>query len=88
MLIGYIAGALNKRSPNYKHMLFAGVTAGIMGAIVIVIVTPFSAVLGETTALGLLLPFLPRILAGAIVPFLARIFLQHAPHQKGASPAS
>lgn len=88
MLIGYIAGALNKRSASYKHLLFSGVTAGVMGAVVIVIVTPFSVVLGETTASGLLLPFLPRIIAGVIVPFLAIVFLKHATHQKGSSPAS
>jgi hypothetical protein len=88
MLIGYIAGSLNKRSASYRHLMFSGVTAGVMGAVVIVIVTPFSEVLGETSALGLLLPFLPRIFAGLIVPFLARVFLQHTDLKKGASPST
>jgi len=86
MLIGYIAGALNKRSHSYKHLLFSGVTAGVMGDVVIAIATPFSTVLGETTASGLLLPFVSRILVGVIVPFLARLFLQHAKNQKDVKP--
>ncbi|HUT17256.1 MAG TPA: hypothetical protein VMW84_03045, partial [Acidobacteriota bacterium] len=77
MLIGYIAGALNKRSDNYRRMLIAGVTSGIMGSLLVVLVGQFSPILGETTASGILLTFLPRILAGVIVPFIARAFLRH-----------
>jgi len=36
MLIGYVAGALNKRSTSYRRLLTAGVIAGIMGSLIII----------------------------------------------------
>lgn len=77
MLIGYIAGALNKRSDSYRRMLIAGVTAGIMGSLLVLLVGQFSPILGEASASGILLTFLPRVLAGVIVPLIARAFLRH-----------
>jgi len=82
MLIGYIAGALNKRSNNYKRMLVAGVTAGIMGSLIVVFASNFSSILGPTTPEGAVLSFLPRVIAGMVVPLLARAFLQHRPTRK------
>ena len=77
MLIGYIAGALNNGSDSYRRMLIAGVTAGIMGSLLVVLVGQFSPILGATTIGGVILAFLPRILAGVIVPLIARGFLKH-----------
>lgn len=77
MLIGYIAGALNKRSDSYKRMLIAGVTAGIMGSLVVVLASNFSSILGPATLEGSALSFVPRVLAGILVPIVARAFLQH-----------
>jgi multisubunit Na+/H+ antiporter MnhG subunit len=77
MLIGYIAGALNKRSDNYRRMLVAGVTAGIMGSLLVLLVDQFSPILGETSVGEVVLIFLPRILAGILVPLIARAFLRH-----------
>jgi len=88
MLIGYVAGALSKRSTSYRRMLTAGVTAGIMGTIIVLIITPFSPILQEITALGILLAFLPRILTGIIVPVIARAFLKHAVSQKMVNPVN
>jgi hypothetical protein len=76
MLIGYIAGALGKRSTNVRRLMFAGVTSGLMGSVLIIVVSQFSPIIG-TSAYGTLLIFLPRILAGFIVPFIARAFLQY-----------
>ena len=77
MLIGYIAGALSKRSTNYRRMLAAGVISGIMGSLLLVFVDQFSPILGETSVSLILLTFLPRVLAGVIVPLIARAFLRH-----------
>lgn len=77
MLIGYIAGALNNGSDSYRRMLVAAVTAGIMGSLLVVLVGQFSPILGEATIGGVILAFLPRVLAGIIVPFIARAFLKH-----------
>jgi ABC-type cobalamin transport system permease subunit len=76
MLIGYIAGALNKRSDSYKRMLVAGVTAGIMGSLVVVLASNFSSILGPATLEGSALSFVLRVLAGILVPIVARAFLQ------------
>jgi len=82
MLIGYIAGALNKRSDNYKRMLVAGVTAGIMGSLIVVFASNFSSILGPTTPEGAVLSFVPRVIAGIVVPLVARAFLQHETNRK------
>jgi len=78
MLIGYVAGALNKRSDSYKRMLIAGVTAGIVGSLVVVFASNFSSILGPATLGGSALSFVPRVLAGILVPLVARAFFQHS----------
>jgi len=82
MLIGYIAGALNKRSDNYKRMLVAGVAAGIMGSLIVVFASNFSSILGPTSPEGAVLSFVPRVIAGIVVPLVARAFLQHETNRK------
>jgi ABC-type cobalamin transport system permease subunit len=82
MLIGYIAGALNKRSDSYKRMLIAGVTAGIVGSFIVIFTSNFSSILGPATIGGAVTSFLPRVLAGIIVPLVARAFLRHGANGK------
>ena len=77
MLIGYVAGALNKRSDSYKRMLIASVAAGMMGSLIIVFTSNFSSILGPATIEGALLAFLSRIFAGVLVPLVGRAFLMH-----------
>ncbi|MEM2968997.1 MAG: hypothetical protein QXP44_06700 [Candidatus Bathyarchaeia archaeon] len=84
MLIGYVAGALNKRSSSYKRMLIAGVTAGIVGSFIVVFTSNFSSILGPATLGGSITSFLPRVLAGIIVPLVARAFLRHGANGKRA----
>jgi hypothetical protein len=76
MLIGYIAGALGKRSTSIRRLLFAAITAGVMGSVLVAVVSQFSPIIG-TSPSGTLLIFLPRVLAGVIVPFIARAFLKY-----------
>jgi len=78
MLIGYVAGALNKRSDSYKRMLISGVTAGVMGSLIVVFASNFSSILGPATIEGSALSFVPRVLAGILVPIVARAFLRHS----------
>ena len=82
MLIGYIAGALNKRSDDYRRMLIAGVTSGTMGSLLVITVGQFSPILGGASVGGVVLVFLPRILAGVLVPLIARAFLRHGASRK------
>ncbi|HEX9262648.1 MAG TPA: hypothetical protein VF893_09005 [Candidatus Bathyarchaeia archaeon] len=81
-LIGYIAGALGKRSDSFKRMLVAGVAAGIMGSFIVVFTSNFSSILGPATIGGSVLSFVPRVLAGILVPVVARAFLRHGLSRK------
>lgn len=76
MLIGYVAGALGKHSSSYRRMAFAGIIAGLAGSLLLFVASQFSPILGGD-AFGALLIFLPRVLAGLIVPLVAKAFLRH-----------
>jgi hypothetical protein len=75
MLIGYMAGALNKRSDSFRRMLISGVTAGTVGGIVLFGVfqlSPANVVLGID---GLLLTVLARTACGLVIPVIAKLFM-------------
>jgi hypothetical protein len=95
VIIGYMAGALNNGSTNFKRMIGAGLTASILVAII-------QAYLNVTVALepgrnmaiaswntdpflAIITNFLPGILLGIIVPILAKVMtwygLQPQKHQ-------
>jgi hypothetical protein len=95
VIIGYMAGALNNGSTNFKRMIGAGLTASILVAII-------QAYLNVTVALepgrnmaiaswntdpllAITTNFLPGILLGIIVPILAKVMtwygLQPQKHQ-------
>lgn len=86
MLIGYVAGALNKRSSRLKRLLIAGVVAGFMGSLIVIFTSNYSAILGPATLGGSVTTLLPRVLAGIIVPLFARTFLQHGGNHKSTMP--
>jgi len=83
IIIGYIAGALNNGSTNFKRMLGAGLTASLITAFI-------QAYMNVTVALepgrnmaidswntdpflAVITNFLPAILLGIIVPILAKV---------------
>jgi len=88
MLIGYVAGALNKRSSSFKNLLISGVIAGILGSFIVVFTSNYSTILGPATLGGSATTFLPRVLAGVIVPIVARAFIKHAPTHMAPTPAA
>jgi hypothetical protein len=75
MLIGYMAGALNKRSENFRRMLIAGVTAGTIGGILLFMVFQLSPANVVTGIDGLLLTVLARTACGLVVPVIAKLFM-------------
>ena len=75
MLIGYMAGALNKRSENFRRMLIAGVTAGTIGGIMLFLVFQLSPANVVTGIDGLLLTVLARTACGLVVPVIAKLFM-------------
>ena len=74
MLIGYVAGALNRGSENLRKMLVAGVAASAIGGIMLFGVFQLSPANVVTGVYGLLLTVLPRIACGIIVPVIAKVF--------------
>jgi len=75
MLTGYIAGALNKGSFNFKRMLAAGLVGGIIGGIFLLwtqLISPFGMV--TDISYSLFITLLPRIIYGVIIPLIAKVF--------------
>lgn len=75
MLIGYMAGALNKRSENFKRMVISGVISTTVGGLLLFGVFQLSPSNVTTGAFGLLLTVLPRTASGVIIPVIAKVFM-------------
>ena len=75
MLIGYMAGALNKRSENFRRMLISAVTAATIGGIILFAVFQLSPANVVTGIDGLLLTVLSRTACGLIIPVIAKVFM-------------
>jgi hypothetical protein len=74
MLIGYMAGALNKRSDNFKRLLISALVASTTGGIVLFIIFQMSTVNVVTGTIGFALTVLARILAAILTAVVAKIF--------------
>ena len=74
MLIGYMAGALNKRSEDLRRMIISGVIATTIGALLLFGVSQLSTANVVTGLDGFLLTVLPRVACGAIIPVIAKVF--------------
>jgi hypothetical protein len=75
MLIGYMAGALNKRSENFMRMVVSGVAATTIGGLFlfgIFQLSPTNVMIGLN---GFLLTVLSRTAAGVIIPIIAKVFM-------------
>ncbi len=75
LLIGYMAGALNKRSDSFRRMLISGVVAATIGAVFLFGVFQLSSVNVVTGLSGLLLTVLPRTACGAIAAAVTKVFI-------------
>ena len=89
IIIGYMAGALNSGSTNFKRMLGAGMTAAIITAVIQAYLNYTYALapalsmnhsmwadkefLGVAGLYGFVLAFIPSIALGVIVPILAKV---------------
>jgi hypothetical protein len=75
MLIGYMAGALNKRSENFRRMVIAGVVATTVGGVFLFgmfQLSPSNVMVGMD---AFLLTVLSRTAAGVIIPIIAKVFM-------------
>lgn len=75
MLIGYMVGALNKGSEDFRRMLISGVVAATIGGILLFGVFQLSPTNVVTGWIGFFLTVLPRSACGAIVAAIAKVFM-------------
>jgi hypothetical protein len=75
MLIGYMAGALNKHSENFRRILIVGLVATTVGGIMLFGIFQLSSVNVVTGAEGFLLTVLPRMLVAVVVAVVAKFFV-------------
>jgi hypothetical protein len=75
MLIGYMAGALNRGSENLRRMVVSGVTAGTIGGILLFGIFQLSPANVVTGVDGFLLTVLTRMACGAVAPIIAKVFI-------------
>ncbi len=75
MLIGYMAGALNKRSENFIRLLISGVVAATIGGIMLFGLFQLSSANVVTGLDGFLLTVLTRTACGAVVAIIAKVFM-------------
>jgi hypothetical protein len=75
MLIGYMAGALNKRSENFGRLLISAVVAATIGGIVLFGIFQLSSANVVTGIIGVLLTVLTRTACGAVVAVIAKVFM-------------
>ena len=74
MLIGYIAGALNKRSDNFKRLLISAIVASTIGGIVLFSIFQLSTANVVTGTIGFALTVLARILAAVLTVVVVKVF--------------
>jgi hypothetical protein len=75
MLIGYMAGALNRRSDNFKRMVIVGVISATVGGLLLFGMFQLSSSNVVTGVYGFLLTVLTRTAAGAIIAVIAKVFM-------------
>lgn len=74
MLIGYMAGALNKRSENFKRLLISGLVACTIGGIVLFTIFQMSTANVVTGVVGFALTVLARMLAAVLTAIVVKVF--------------
>ena len=74
MLIGYMAGALNKRSDNFKRILISALIASTIGGIVLFTIFQMSSANVVTGTIGFALTVLARMLAAVLTAVVVKVF--------------
>ncbi len=74
MLIGYMAGALNKRSDNFKRLLISSLVSCTIGGIVMFTIFQMSTANVVTGTIGFALTVLARMLAAVLTAIVVKVF--------------
>ena len=75
MLIGYMAGALNKKSENFLRMIIIGILTTTIGGLLLFGIFHLSPVNVVTGVDDFLLTVLTRTACGAIMPIFVKVFM-------------
>ncbi len=79
ILVGYVAGALNKGSTTFLRMLLAGVVAAIIGGLFLYLseLMPGQPInmAAPDYVYSLTLTLIPRIIYGVLIPVIAKFFV-------------
>ncbi|MEJ2271848.1 MAG: hypothetical protein P8X91_05105 [Candidatus Bathyarchaeota archaeon] len=75
ILIGYMAGAMNKRSENFMRMIITGLFATTIGGILLFGIFHLSPINVVTGIDGFLITVLTRTACGVIIPIIAKVFM-------------
>jgi len=74
MLIGYMTGALNKRSDNFKRLLISGFVAATIGGIILFTIFQMSPANVVTGITGFALTVLTRMFAAVLTAIVVKVF--------------
>ncbi|MCW4006096.1 MAG: hypothetical protein NWF04_05825 [Candidatus Bathyarchaeota archaeon] len=75
MLIGYMAGALNQKSQDFKRLLISSIVATSIGGLFLFGIFHMSPLNVVTGLDGFLLTVLTRIATGVIIAVIAKVFI-------------
>jgi hypothetical protein len=75
MLIGYMVGALNKRSENFLRMVIAGVVSATVGGVLLFVMFQLSSLNVMIGMDAFLLTVLTRTATGVIIAVIAKVFM-------------
>jgi hypothetical protein len=77
MLIGYMSGALNKKSTKLSRLLFSGFTAALVGGLFLFFTEQQMADPLVYGWYGFFITMTPRLIFGAVIPLICKLILRH-----------
>ena len=87
MLIGYMSGALNKGSENFRRMIIAGVVSTTVSGVFLFGMFHLSSLNVITGLDGFLITVLTRTATGIVIPIIAKVFMWYG-ITRGREPTS
>jgi hypothetical protein len=77
MLIGYIAGGLNKKSKQLSRLIVSGFIAALVGGLFLFLVDQFASPLYVYGSYGLFITMTPRLIFGIVIPLIIWVVARH-----------
>lgn len=77
MLIGYVAGALNKNSTKLSRLFFAGLTSSLVGGLFLFFTMQQAKPVLVSGEYGFFVTMTPRLVFGIVVPLIVKLIIRH-----------